>query len=449
MNSTASRNDAAAITTSLHRAGHEAYFVGGCVRDIVRGEEPADYDIVTSALPGQVQSLFPKTYPVGVAFGVILVIEGDHPYEVATYRTESNYEDGRHPSRVAYATAEQDVLRRDFTINGLLMEPESGRIIDYVGGVADIESKIVRTIGDPEERFTEDHLRMIRAVRFSANLGYAIHPDTLSAIIRKAPLVQKISSERIRDEMNKILTGTGARYGLELLSGSGILKEILPELSALQGIEQPTAYHPEGDVWEHTLRMIDLLSRSARPDARLAWAVILHDIGKAVSRSEDATGVHFYGHVQKGMEIAAAILERYRFSRNDEETILSLIREHMKFMHVRDMRRSRLKRFIRMADFDLHLELHRFDCLGSHGMLDNYEYCREKMAEFTHEELHPPRLITGHDLIAMGFRPGPHFKEILGELEEAQLSGSIASAEEARTLVMNRYGHLASKQVGK
>ncbi|MDQ5988716.1 MAG: A-adding tRNA nucleotidyltransferase [Syntrophus sp. SKADARSKE-3] len=236
---------------------------------------------------------------------------------------------------------------------------------------------------------------------------------------------------------------------MELLSVTGILKEILPELSALQGIEQPTAYHPEGDVWEHTLRMIDLLARSARPDARLAWAVILHDIGKAVSRSEDATGVHFYGHVQKGTEIAAAILERYRFSRNDEETILSLIREHMKFMHVRDMRRSRLKRFIRMADFDLHLELHRFDCLGSHGMLDNYEYCHEKMAEFTHEELHPPRLITGHDLIAMGFRPGPHFKEILGELEEAQLSGSIASAEEARTLVMNRYGHLASKQVGK
>jgi poly(A) polymerase len=449
MNSTASRNNAAAITARLHSAGHEAYFVGGCVRDIVRGEEPADYDIVTSALPSQVQTLFSKTYPVGAAFGVILVVEGEHPYEVATYRTESNYEDGRHPSHVAYATAEQDVLRRDFTINGLLMEPESGGIIDYVGGVADIENRLVRTIGDPDERFTEDHLRMIRAVRFSANLGYTIHPDTYSAIVRKAPLVRKISSERIRDEMNKILTSVGARCGLEVLSESGLLKEILPELSALRGIEQPAAYHPEGDVWEHTLRMIDLLSRSGRPDARLAWAVVLHDIGKAVSRSEDTSGVHFYGHVQQGMEIAAAILERYRFSRNDQETILTLIREHMKFMHVRNMRPSRIKRFIRMADFDLHMELHRLDCLGSHGMLDNYEYCREKMAEFTHEELHPLRLITGHDLIAMGFVPGPHFKEILGELEEAQLSGSIASAEDARTLVMNRYGHLTSKRAGK
>ncbi len=449
MNSDASREKAATITAKLHRAGYEAYFVGGCVRDMVRGVPPADYDIVTSALPEQVQSLFPRTIPVGAAFGVILVVEDGHPYEVATYRTEHGYEDGRHPSQVTYSTAEQDVLRRDFTINGLLMEPESGRVIDYVGGVADIENRIVRTIGDPEERFTEDHLRMIRAVRFSANLSYGVHPETLQAIRKNAPLVRRISRERIREEMTKILTGRGARSGVEMLAESGILKEILPELVALQGVEQPPFYHPEGDVWEHTLRMLFILSESAPTDPRLAWAVVLHDIGKAVSRSEDDAGVHFYGHVQTGKEIAAAILERLRFSRSDQETIMALVQEHMKFMHVRDMRPSKIKRFIRKADFDLHLELHRLDCLGSHGMLDNYEFCRGKLDEFTVEELHPPRLLNGDDLIAMGFLPGRHFKEILRELEDAQLSGQVHSTEEARTLVMTRYGGLLPEPDGR
>ena len=449
MNSAASREKAATITARLHRAGYEAYFVGGCVRDIVRGVTPADYDIVTSAHPEQVQSLFSRTIPVGAAFGVILVIEDGHPYEVATYRTEHGYEDGRHPSQVLYSTAQQDVLRRDFTINGLLMEPESGRIIDYVGGVVDIKNGIVRTIGEPEERFTEDHLRMVRAVRFSANLAYVIHPETLQAIKKYAPLVQRISRERIREEMTKILTGRGARSGLEMLAESGLLKEFLPELVALQGVEQPPTYHPEGDVWEHTMRMLYILSESATTDARLAWAVVLHDIGKAVTRSEDDVGVHFYGHVQTGKEIASTILERLRFSRNDQETILALVREHMKFMHVRDMRPSKIKRFLRMADFDLHLELHRLDCLGSHGMLDNYEFCRERLTEFTKEELHPPRMITGDDLIAIGFQPGRHFKEILRELEDAQLSGLVSTVEDARTLVMNRFGELLPEREGK
>jgi poly(A) polymerase len=446
MKTTASRDKAAAITARLHRAGHEAYFVGGCVRDRVRGVEAADFDIVTSALPDQVQALFPKTIPIGAAFGVILVIEDDHPYEVATYRMESCYEDGRHPSRIEFSTAEQDVLRRDFTINGLLMDPESGRIIDYVGGIKDVKNRIVRAIGNPEERFAEDHLRMIRAVRFTANLNYTINPDTFSAIKSNAPLILRISHERIREEITKIFTGGGARYGLELLAESGLLKAVLPELYALQGIEQPSTYHPEGDVWEHTLRMINLLSSSGLVDARLAWAVVLHDIGKATSRSEDATGVHFYGHAQFGKEIAAKILERYRFSRSEQETILSLVQEHMRFMHVREMRPSKIKRFLRMADFDLHMELHRLDCLGSHGMLDYYEFCREKLAEFTREELHPSRLLTGSDLIAMGFHPGPHFKEILQSLEEAQLNGKIGTSEEARALVMSRHGYMISNR---
>ena len=435
------RDAAAEIVRRLREAGHEAFWVGGCVRDLLRGEAPEDYDIVTSARTEEVRELFPRTIPVGERFGICLVVEGGAPCEVATFRTEADYDDGRHPSRVAFATAEEDVRRRDFTINGLLMDPETGRIIDHVGGLRDIEQRIIRTIGDPEERFAEDHLRMLRAVRFAATLGFLIEPMTFTAVRRRAAMIMRISSERIRDELSRLLTGGSARLGLELLSESGLLLEIIPEIHALQGIEQPPVFHPEGDVWEHTLRMVALLPRpNGGADPRLAWAVLLHDVGKAVTRSEDAAGTHFYGHVQRGEEIAAVILRRLRFSREEMETILALVRGHMLFMNVREMRPNRLKRLLRTPDFALHLELHRLDCLGSHGLLDHYAFCKQKLGEYPEEELRPPRLLTGLDLIGMGFAPGPLFKEILRAVEDAQLGGEIAEAAEARDLVRMRWG---------
>ncbi|MCX5836950.1 MAG: CCA tRNA nucleotidyltransferase [Deltaproteobacteria bacterium] len=436
-----SRDAAAEIVRRLREAGHEAFWVGGCVRDFLRGEAPEDYDIVTSARPEEVRGLFDRTIPVGERFGICLVVEGGAPYEVATFRKEADYDDGRHPSLLAFATAEEDVRRRDFTINGLLMDPETGRIIDRVEGLRDIERRLIRTIGDPEERFTEDHLRMLRAVRFSATLGFEIEPMTFAAIRRRAADIRRISAERVRDELSRLLMGGAARRGLELLLESGLLNEILPEIQALQGVGQPPVFHPEGDVWEHTLRMVALLPRpDGKADLRLAWAVLLHDVGKAVTRSEDATGTHFFGHVQRGEEIAAAILRRLRFSREEMETILALVRGHMLFMNVREMRPNRLKRLLRTADFALHLELHRIDCLGSHGLLDHYEFCRQKLEEYPEEELRPPRLLTGADLMDMGFMPGPVFKEILRAIEDAQLGGEIADAAEARDLVRKRWG---------
>lgn len=432
--------EAAAVVRRLRKAGHQAFLVGGCVRDLIRGVMPQDFDIVTSARPEEVEPLFTRTVPVGARFGVVLVIEEGRPYEVATFRVETGYDDGRHPSRVVFATAEQDVRRRDFTVNGLLMDPETERIVDYVGGRADIEQRLIRTIGDPTERFLEDHLRMLRAVRFTATLDFGIEPATLEAIRKQAPSIRRISAERIRDELNRILTSGRARQGVELLAQSGLLAEILPEVMELKGVGQPPLFHPEGDVWEHTLRMLALLPEGeGGTDLRLAWAVLLHDVGKAVTRFEDANGVHFYGHVRQGEQIAASILQRLRFANEETETILALIGGHMLFMNVREMRPSRLKRFLRQPDFPLHLELHRLDCLGSHGLLDNYEFCLQKLTEYSSEELRPPPLLTGEDLIEMGYAPGPMFREILGAVEDAQLGGEIADAEGARSLVRRRW----------
>ncbi|MCX5826400.1 MAG: CCA tRNA nucleotidyltransferase [Deltaproteobacteria bacterium] len=431
------------IVRTLRNAGHEAFFVGGCVRDLFRGEAPEDYDIVTSARPDAVQALFPRTYPVGVSFGVILVNEGDHAHEVATYRKEAEYEDGRHPSQVSFATAKEDVYRRDFTINGLLMDPETGEIVDYVGGVADIERRVIRTIGNPEERFAEDHLRMLRAVRFAANLGFLIDTETLGAIKRHSADIARVSAERVREEMTRILTGPGPRQGLEWLQATGLLSQLLPEIEAMRGVSQPPQFHPEGDVWEHTLSILALLPQERRPDTeangRLAWAALLHDVGKPATRTESETGVHFYGHVKKGAEIAAAIMRRLKFSKADQDVVLALLENHMRFMHVQDMRPNTVKKFLRMPDFDLHLALHRLDCLGSHGHLDNDVFCRGKLKELTTEDLHPPRLLTGHDLQALGFQPGPLFREILSTIEDAQLNGEIATAKEARQLVISRF----------
>jgi poly(A) polymerase len=437
----ASRETAISIVRRLQYAGHEAYFVGGCVRDLLRGVEPGDYDIVTSAEPDEVYHLFSRTLPVGVRFGVVIVVEEGHSYEVATFRTEKDYGDGRRPSHVEFTTAEVDIRRRDFTVNALLMDPLAGSIIDYVGGKEDIEKRLIRTIGSAQERFAEDHLRMLRAVRFAANLGYEIDPETINAIKLNAPAIHRISAERIRDELTKLLTRGGVRRGMDILAETGLLSEILPEVDALRGVEQPPQYHPEGDVWEHTLRMLDLLPpwKGQQNDDRLAWAVLMHDVGKALTRSENETGIHFYGHVREGEKIAEKLMRRLKFSRADMETILALIHCHMLFIHVQEMRSHRLKRFLRMPDFDLHLELHRLDCLGSHAFLDNYEFCKSKLMEVRTDDLHPPRLLNGDDLITMGFSPGPLFNEILRAVEDAQLDGEISTSDEARRLVRKRW----------
>ena len=425
------------IVRHLKHSGYEAYFVGGCVRDFVLGHPSSDYDIVTSARPDQIIALFPRTLSIGAKFGVVAVIVENQPYEVATFRSDDTYEDGRHPSQVHFSTAREDVVRRDYTINGLLMDPASGEILDYVNGRADIKNKIIRTIGDPDRRFDEDYLRMLRAIRFAANLEFAIEPETKKAIERHAPKISQISAERIRDELNKILTRGGARRGLELMMETNMLREVLPEIQRLQGVEQPPRFHPEGDVWQHTLNMLALLPAGEPTDKYLclAWGTLLHDVGKALTRSEDEKGVHFYGHVQKGEEIADTIMQRLRFSRAQRETVLALIRQHMVFMNVQKMRPGRLKRFLRMPDFDLHLELHRLDCLSCHGMLDNYEFCREQLHHLAQEDLHPPRLLNGNDLMAMGFPPGKIIGEILLALEEEQLEGKIKTDDEARDYV--------------
>ena len=443
----ASRDTAIRIVRRLQNAGHETYFVGGCVRDLLRGVEPGDYDIVTSARPDEVRSLFSRTVPIGISFGVVVVVERGRSYEVATFRAESDYEDGRRPAHIEFTTAEGDVRRRDFTVNALLMDPVTGNNIDYVDGRRDIEGHVIRTIGSPEERFAEDHLRILRAVRFAANLGYKIAPETFHAITRHVSSIRTISAERIRDELTKLLTRGGARHGMEILAETGLLAEILPEVDVLRGVEQPARFHPEGDVWEHTLRMLDLLplGDSVENDVRLAWGIVMHDIGKARTRSEDESGIHFYGHVREGEKMAEFVMRRLRFSRAEMESILALVHCHMLFMNVREMRPNRLKRFLRMPEFELHLELHRLDCLGSHGFLDNYEFCRSKLAEMADDELHPSQLINGDDLIAMGFSPGPLFREILHVVEDAQLDGGIVTSDEAIKLVRERWGNTLQK----
>ena len=437
----AHRLHAREIIHRLRESGHEAYFVGGCVRDFILNQTSSDYDIVTSARPEEGMKLFPRTVAIGAKFGVVAVIIDNHPFEVATFRSDDVYEDGRHPSRIHYSTAREDVFRRDFTINGLLMDPDTGDIIDYVNGRFDIDNKIVRTIGNPEKRFREDYLRLLRAVRFAANLHFDLEPATQDAVKREASNIRHISVERIREELNKILTRGGARRGFELMMQTDILQNILPEICRLKGVEQPPRFHPEGDVWQHTLKMLELLPADGEREKNicLAWGTLLHDVGKALTRSEDEKGVHFYGHVQQGEIIADTIMQRLKFSRMQRETVVNLIRQHMVFMNVRKMRPGRLKRFLRMPDFDLHLELHRLDCLASHGMLDNYEFCREQLQILALDDLHPPRLLTGNDLIAMGFTPGKIIKDILLAVEEEQLEGRIQSVEQAINYVRNRW----------
>jgi tRNA nucleotidyltransferase/poly(A) polymerase len=420
------------IANELSARGHQAWLVGGCVRDLALGREPKDYDLSTDATPDQLLRIFPGADLVGAQFGVVLV----NGVEVATFRSDLAYRDGRHPEGVRFETdPRQDVLRRDFTINALLLAPESWRdlsqVVDHVGGLADLRAGIIRAIGEPERRFEEDHLRMLRAVRFAARFGFTIEPDTLTAIRQLHSLILRVAPERIRDELIRILIEGGARSGFELLNQTGLLGDILPEIAAMQGVAQPPQFHPEGDVWTHTLLMLQGLRD---PSPALAMGVLLHDVGKP-GTFRVAERIRFDGHVELGEKLARQILDRLHFSNADSDQILALIGNHMRFADAFKMRESTRKRFLRLPRFDEHLELHRLDCQSSYGDLGAYRLMKEQYERAEPEQLRPPPLLTGHDLIAAGYPPGPAFSKMLEAVEDAQLESRIASKADALALV--------------
>ncbi len=421
------------ICATLRRSGHQAFLVGGCVRDLILGREPADYDVSTDARPERVQELFPRSLSVGAKFGVILVVEDGAEVEVATFRSDIGYSDGRHPDRVVYSNSpKEDVRRRDFTINGLLMNPATSEVLDFVDGREDLEAGIVRAIGDPRLRFAEDKLRMMRAVRFAARFEFEIEMETLAAARELAPMVTQVSPERIREELTKLLTEGAARRAFELLDEAGLLQVVLPDVTRMKGVEQPPQFHPEGDVWIHTRMMLENLPAHCSPT--LAWGVLLHDVGKPPTFAPAAgpgTRIRFDGHVEMGARMAESICREYRFSNEDTEQIESLVANHLRFKDVKQMRQATLKRFVRLLRFEEHLELHRLDCLSSHGNLDAYNFVQRFLAETPPEQVRPPRLVTGDDLKGMGIVPGPKFKEILLAVEEAQLDGQLTDRDSA------------------
>ncbi len=436
-----SRELANSICETLRRHGHEALLVGGCVRDLLLKREPADFDVTTDATPERVLQLFPDGIGVGAQFGVVLVPRDAAKVEVATFRSDVGYSDGRHPDRVLYSkTPQEDVARRDFTINGLLMRHDTGEVLDYVGGQDDLHAKLVRAIGDPQRRFTEDKLRMLRAIRFAARFAYVVESGTFAAIQEHASEIHVVSPERIREELTKLLTEGAARRGFELLEDSGLLQELLPEISAMKGVPQPPEYHPEGDVWIHTRLMLEGLPVGVSPT--LAWGVLLHDVGKPPTfRPASATGdrIRFDGHAEVGVKMATAICHRLRFSNDDAQQILALVANHMKFKDVAQMRKSTLKRFVRLPAFPEHLELHRLDCLSSHGRLEAYQALKHLLAETPAEQFSPPRLLTGVDLQDMGYVPGPDFQRMLTALEDAQLEGQLQTKEQAILFIRKNY----------
>ena len=466
------------ILAKLRAAGYEAYFAGGCVRDLLLGREPKDYDVATSATPDVVLTMFPRTFAVGAHFGVVLVADetqdepassdgteaprgAEHVTEVATFRSDGAYSDGRHPDAVRYTTsAEQDVRRRDFTINGLLLDPyrlflqglksasfeqldEQAKartlhdaVIDHVNGLADLEAGVVRAIGQPDERFEEDHLRMLRAVRFAARFGFELAPKTASAMRRLATKTNTVSRERVRDELTKMLTEGHARRAFELLDETGLLAELLPEVARMKGVEQPPQFHPEGDVWVHTLMLLDQLEPGC--SFALAWAALLHDVGKPPTFRR-AERIRFDGHVEVGVAIAAEICCRFRFSNDETRQTLSLIENHMRFADAQRMKASTLKRFFRLENFPQHLALHRMDCLASAGSLDHWNFVRERYESIPEEAVRPTPLLTGRELIATGYRPGAAFRTMLDAVEDAQLEGTIATPAEALALLRQRF----------
>jgi poly(A) polymerase len=432
---------ASAIVRTLHQAGHQAYLVGGCVRDLLLKREPADYDVATDATPDVVMRIFPETYAVGAQFGVVLVPipNGEGlTVEVATFRSDIGYSDGRHPDEVRFGhDPREDVQRRDFSINGLLLEPDTNRVLDFVGGQKDLEAGIIRAIGEPERRFAEDKLRMLRAVRFAARFAYEIEPATRAAIHESARGIHQVSRERVRDELTKMLTEGQARGAFRLLDETGLLHELLPEIEAMKGVEQPPQFHPEGDVFVHTLLLLEKLPHPC--PATLAWGALLHDVGKPPTFRIAPDRIRFDGHVDVGVKMAEDICRRLRFSNEDTAQILALVDNHMRFAQVQSMKESTFKRFVRMPRFEEHLELHRLDCEASHRDLSLYHFTRERKAEMSPESVRPEPLITGDDLISAGYQPGPGFRRILSAVEDEQLENRLQSKHGALEFVQREF----------
>lgn len=439
------------MVRTLREKGFQAYLVGGCVRDLLLGREPKDYDVATDATPKQVMAIFPETYAVGVQFGVVLVPAPEskrqrsgsengpisQAVEVATFRSDIGYSDGRHPDEVRFSkNPREDVERRDFTINGMLLDPLSGEVLDLVGGRNDLRSGIIRTIGDPQKRFGEDKLRMLRAVRFAARFEYKIDSSTFAAMRDLAKQIRVVSRERVRDELTRMLTESHGRQAFLLLDQSGLLRQVLPEISAMKGVEQPPEFHPEGDVFVHTLLLLENLPHPC--PMTLAWGALLHDVGKPPT-FRVAERIRFDGHVDVGAKMAEEICARLRFSNDETEQILALVDNHMRFGDAMRMKESTLKKFLRLPRFDEHMALHRADCLGSHRNLAAYEFVRQKKEEIPAEKMRPQPLVTGKDLIAEGHTPGPRFREILNAVEDAQLEGRLGSRDAALDFVRREF----------
>ncbi len=424
------RDGALRIVKELKDKGHAAYFVGGAVRDALLGKSLKDIDIATSAKPDEIVALFPRTHLIGAAFGIVNVVVDDHPYEVATFREERDYLDGRHPETVKYTdNPELDAQRRDFTINGLFLDPLEDRVLDFVGGVEDLRRGQLRAIGDADARMREDYLRMLRAVRFAARFDFELCPDVVEAIKRHAGKAATLSAERVRDELTKTFTGPHADKALRTLSDTGLLGVVLPEVEALNGVPQPKQHHPEGDVFVHTALM---LSRMAVPDEELAWSIVLHDVGKPPTLTIDKNGVeHFYSHDEKGAAMAEEIMRRLRFPNNTTDRVVHAVARHMRYAFVAEMRRGKWMALINEPTFTLEMELHRIDCAASHGGHENFLFLLDRVTELRGEIKPPPPLATGKDLIAMGYKPGPRFSEILKAVAERQLEGDLTTPEDA------------------
>jgi len=436
------RAEAIEIVRRLREAGFQAYFAGGCVRDELLGRTPKDYDIATDALASQVQRIFPRTVPVGVQFGVVLVLSGGHSFEVTTFRSDGAYLDARHPSEVRFGTAEEDAARRDFTINGMFYDPLSAQVLDFVGGREDLERGIVRAVGEAPKRIAEDRLRMLRAVRLAARLGFRIEEKTRAAIVAACTSITEMAWERIGEEVVLILREGAARRGIELMAECGLLEPVLPEVSGLRGIPQPPAHHPEGDVFEHTLRALGHLEEGV--SETLGLGVLLHDIGKpsalrSLARNGEVT-ITFHGHAEIGAKMAEEVCQRLKRSREVRSRVAYLVGQHSRILHAERMRPAKLKRMLREEGFAELLELARVDALAARGDLTHYEFCRARLAELGPEQMHPPRLLTGHDLIELGYRPGPLFGSILEKLEDAQLEGRLRTKAEAVEWVLATFG---------
>ncbi|HEV7869114.1 MAG TPA: CCA tRNA nucleotidyltransferase [Chthoniobacteraceae bacterium] len=431
-------DSARGIVRRLQDAGFTALYAGGCVRDRLLGQAPHDYDIATAAKPEQVQALFPRNVAIGVHFGVISVLEGGHEFQVASFRADGLYLDGRRPENVTFSTPEQDAQRRDFTVNGLFFDPIREQLIDYVDGQRDLAARLLRAIGDANDRFREDRLRLLRAVRFATVLGFDLEPRTWEAVCASAVHIHEVSAERIREELVKIFVSPERVRGFDLLDQSGLLRELLPEVEALKGCEQPPQFHPEGDVFKHTRIMLGLLP--AEVSAPLVFSVLFHDIGKPGTFVVDPTGrIRFSGHDKLGAEMTEAVMSRLRFSRAEIDATIEAVANHMVFKDVQQMRVAKLKRFMARPYFEDEMELHRVDCTSSHGMLDNYEFLKTKRDEFAHEPLIPEPLLTGRDLIALGLKPGPQFTTILEAVQSRQLEGSLTDRDGALAFVRTEY----------